>query len=100
MKNYNLKFGLQYKNNTWHVVKKNISVFVSACSKDIWMGNLLYGTDTSHYIYPIKNIIETSFNIDLQLSLSNLCPKCKKKFNLSEKDINHYIVLAKFKVKI
>ena len=100
MKNYNLKFGLQYKNNTWHVVsQENEDALMADCNKTILMGRLLY-SDSNYYIYPIEKVISITYSVNTQLSYNRLCSKCKKKFNLTQEDINHYIVLAKLKVKI
>ncbi len=100
MKNYNLKFGLQYKNNTWHVIKKDKPYFVAYCNINILMGHLVYAYGPDYYIYPIKELIKVGYNINKQLSFNNICHKCKKKFKVTQEDINHYIVLAKLKVKI
>ena len=102
MKNYNLKFGLQYTGNIWHIIKKyskhNGEFLASDCNDAIWMG---HSSETyTHYIYQIKNPIDVGCVIDTQLSYKNLCCKCRNKYNLTQEDINHYIVLAKFKVKI
>ncbi len=100
MKNYNLKFGLQYKNNIWHVtISSNKTQLAADCMSSIFMGDIK--DEPRNYIHPILHSLysrEEIHNIDL--NYKNLCLKCKKKFNLTQEDINHYIVLAKFKVKI
>ena len=99
MKEYKLKFGLQYKNSLWHVVKDfGIEDFSSDCNDQIWMGHL--SVEQKQHIHPIINPIEVNYSIDTQLSYKKLCPKCKKKFKVTKEDINHYLVLAKFGIKV
>lgn len=100
MKEYNLKFGLEYYKSKWHVVDSThtTSLYISDCNDCIPMGYINF--DPSQYIYPITDIIGTSYKVDSQLKYKNLCKKCRIKHQLTEEDINHYIVLAKFGIKI
>ncbi len=112
MKKYNLKFGLYYKYNEWHVCIKDLNYsgdYAAYCNSDIYMG--FVENKPSEYIHPIKRPIFTNFDkqiistldkagININLTYNRLCPKCKKKFQLTEEDINHYLVLAKFGIKV
>ncbi len=56
-----------------------------------------------NYIHPITHSLYLKKEIpdnNINLNYEKLCSKCKKKFKVTKEDINHYIVLAKFKVKI
>ena len=102
MKEFKLKFGLQYFSNTWHVTKrfkyeKEYLQLISICRHRIHMG---YANDNfNHYIYPIDNYIKSTYTVDSQLTYRNLCKECKKKHHLTEEDINHYIIRGKLGIK-
>jgi len=104
LKEYTLKFGLHYKINTWHVCKSynKYKQYLADCNSNIFMGHI--ETEPKYYIHPIKKSlwseIEINLNKNINLNYKNICKKCKKKFQLTEEDINHYIVLAKFGIKI
>ena len=97
MKEFKLKFGLQYATNTWHVTKKFGSKKFSICNSKIPMG--YEKPNLNNYIYPIDNYIESRFTVDSQLTYRNLCKECKKKHHLTEEDINHYIIRGKLGIK-
>jgi len=102
LKEYTLKFGLHYKINIWHVIYQDRYKFKADCNPELYMGSIDIHTH-KRYIYPITEqdyITSMGYEVNPNLSYSRLCPKCKKKFQLTEEDINHYIVLAKFGIKI
>lgn len=103
MKEYTLKFGMYYKMNIWHVIHKTGNRLASDCDSQIFMGLTDLTVTMEYYIYPIavKNRkYGDTYNTDYNLSYNRICPTCKKKFQLTKKDINHYIVLAKLGIKI
>jgi len=105
MKEYTLKFGMHYKINTWHVIHTlQDNRLISSCTSNIYMGSSNRIKEDA-YIYPIANehygkYYSYGLKTDYNLSFNRICPKCKKKFQLTKEDINHYIVLAKFGIKI
>lgn len=102
MKEYTLKFGLHYKMNIWHVIRQEKDVFKSDCNPELYMGSINILAH-ERYIYPIIDkhfIINMGYTVNYNLSYDRICPTCRKKFQLTEEDINYYIVLAKLGVKI
>ena len=102
MKTYNLKFGLYYKYNNWHVCIKATDEsgheeYIADCDSSVFMGYI--DEHPSKYIHPIEHSLragETETELNINLTYKRLCPQCKSKYNLTQKDINHYLVLAKF----
>jgi len=103
LKEYKLKFGLEYSWRKWHVVVHDNEYFIADCDSSIYMGFIKEEPDK--YIYPLVQSLYSERELDnpdnsIKLSYKKLCPKCKKKFKVTQEDINHYLVLAKFGIKV
>ena len=98
MKEYKLKFGVYAAKNEWHVARSLMpNIYSSDCKIYFYFGNK---DAKNNFLHPLSDFHTKGHLKTKPLHYDLMCKLCLKKFKLTQEDINHYIVLAKFGIKI
>ena len=84
-----LKFGIDTEFEKWHIVSSKDKIYISICTKQIWIDDLI---STNDFLHPDGNQIE-----QYPFDLDHICKKCIKVVGIE--DVKTYIIYHKLGIK-